>query len=267
MRDRLRRVVEAGWFQHTITTVIVVNAVILGAATSARLTDQFGGLLDLLDRIALSIFVVELLARLYVYRWRFYRDPWNCFDFLVVGIALLPAATGFSVVRALRLLRLFRLISVIPSMRRVVSTLLAAIPGVASIVGLLVLLVYVAAVMGTTLFGEASPTYFGDLGRSLWTLFQVTTGEAWPDVAADVMAEQPMAWLFFLVFILVSTFVVLNLFLAVIVSAMDSVRDSESDVQQAADTAAILTEISALRQEMVALRRRLDSDPAPESRS
>lgn len=266
VRERLQQVVEARAFQHTITGVIIVNAVTLGAATSLALTERVGGLLATVDTLALSIFVVELLAKLYVYRWRFFRDPWNCFDFLVVGVALLPAAGPFSVLRALRMLRMLRVISVVPSLRRVVSTLLAAIPGVASILALLVLLVYVAAVMGTALFAEASPRYFGDLGRSLWTLFQVMTGEAWPDVADDVMDELPMAWIFFLVFILISTFVVLNLFLAVIVSAMESVRDAENDAQQAVDTAAILTEISALRQEVVALRRQLQPDSAPRPR-
>lgn len=264
LRDRLRLVVEARAFQHTITTVIVGNAVVLGLATAPALTDRFGGLLTGLDRLALAIFVVELLAKLYVYRGRFFRDPWNVFDFLVVGVAVVPAAGPFTVLRTLRLLRMLRLISVIPSMRRVVSTLLSAIPGVASILGLLVLLIYVAAVMGTTLFREAAPTHFGNLGRSLWTLFQVMTGEAWPDVAADVMDEQPMAWIFFLIFILISTFIVLNLFLAVIVNAMESVRDSENDSQQAADTATILGELGALRQELGALRRRLESDPTPD---
>jgi voltage-gated sodium channel len=155
-------------------------------------------------------------------------------------------------------------------MRRVVSTLLAAVPVVASIVGLLLLLVYVSAVMGTMLFAEASDKYFGDLGRSLWTLFQVMTGEAWPDVAADVMEEQPMAWVFFLVFILVSTFVVLNLFLAVIVSAMESVRDDEQEErqeQQETEDSAIATEIAGLRQEIAALRERLESDRLPRPRS
>lgn len=265
MRDRLRRLVESRGFQRTITVVIVVNAITLGLATSQGLDDRVGGLLSAIDKIALGIFVAELLTKLYVYRWRFFRDPWNCFDFLVVGVALVPATGPFSVVRSLRLLRILRLVSMIPSMRRVVSTLLAAIPGVVSIVGLLVLLVYVSGVMGTTLFGEASPDHFGDLGKSLWTLFQVTTGEAWPDVAADVMDEQPMAWVFFLIFILISTFVVLNLFLAVIVSAMESVREDEDGAQAAAGTSAVLTEIASLRHELVALRRRLESDPAPGS--
>jgi|SRR5690606_35315788 len=223
----MRQLLERRGFQRTITAVIVFNAITLGAETSTRLVAAYGPLLTTLDRIALSIFVLELLAKLYVYRWRFFRDPWNCFDLAVVGIALVPATGMFAVLRTLRVLRALRLVSQIPSMRNVVNALLAAIPGVASIVGLLVLVIYVAAVMATKMFGEVAPEYFGDLGASLWTLFQVMTGESWPDVADAVMAAQPAAWLFFLLFILISSFVVLNLFLAVMVSAMENVRQQE----------------------------------------
>lgn len=275
MREKLRQVVEARSFQHAILAVIVVNAVTLGAETSEGLMKHSAGVLIRLDQIALGIFVVELLAKIFVYRWRFFRDPWNIFDFLVVGIALMPSSGAFSVLRALRVLRVLRLVSIVPSMRRVVSTLLAAIPGVTAIVGLLLLVVYVAAVMATKLFAEVAPDHFGNLGRSLWTLFQVMTGEGWPDVAAEVMAERPMAWIFFLVFILISTFVVLNLFLAVMVNAMESVRAQDpgsgatvprqpvpSDGGPASALAAdpaLRAELAALRQEVSALRRLLEA--------
>jgi voltage-gated sodium channel len=277
--------------------VIILNAATLGLETSATVTSRHGELLSLLDTAALAVFVVELLAKLYAYRLRFFRDPWNGFDALVVGVAMLPASGAFSVLRALRVLRMLRLISVIPSMRRVVATLLAAIPGATSIIGLLALVVYVAAVMATTLFGPTTPEHFGGLGRSLWTLFQVLTGEAWPDIADEVMAERPMAWVFFLIFILISTFVVLNLFLAVMVSAMESVRDQEvaageaaagepaeaggssagarspADIRSSADggasraDAAVLAELAALRREVSALRDLLEAGTAPRSRS
>lgn len=266
LRERVGAVVDARWFQHSIMAVIAVNAVTLGASTSATMTDRFGELLRVLDRAALAIFVLELAAKLYAYRLRFFRDPWNCFDFFVVGVALLPAATGFSVLRAMRMLRILRLISVVPSMRRVVGTLLAAIPGVISILGLLVLVVYVSAVMATSLFGASTPQHFGGLGRSMWTLFQVLTGEAWPDIANDVMAQHPMAWVFFLIFIMISTFIVLNLFLAVVVNAMESVREEE-EVADKASEAVVLAELASLREEVVALRRLLESDTVSRSGS
>lgn len=265
-RERVRQIVETRRFQQVIIGVILVNAATLGLATAASPTSNYGAILGSLDRIALGIFVVELTAKLYAYRWRFFRDPWNCFDFLVVAVALLPATGSFAALRALRLLRILRLVSMVPSMRRVVATLLAAVPGAASIVGLLMLLIYVSAVMATTLFGEASPEHFGDLGQSLWTLFQVMTGEAWPEIAADVMDERPLAWIFFLVFILVSSFVVLNLFLAVMVSAMESVRDQEDSAEHRTEEA-VLAEVTALRQEVAALHRLLEGDSAPQTRS
>lgn len=294
LRARVQQLVETSRFQHFVMAVIIVNAVTLGAETSPRAMATAGGLLFALDRIALTIFVVELLGKFYAYRWRFFRDPWNVFDFVVVAIALIPATGAFSVLRALRVLRILRLISIIPSMRRVVATLLAALPGVSSIVGLLLLVIYVGAVMATKLFGESTPQYFGDLGTSLWTLFQVMTGESWPEIANTVMAEQPMAWIFFLIFILISTFVVLNLFLAVMVNAMENVREQDQQHQrekaaareaaatdradampaggtaaggtrdraplaseEQVDNRALLAELTALRSEVTALREQL----------
>jgi voltage-gated sodium channel len=260
-RDRVRSLVEHKRFQQFIIWVIVANAVTLGLETSRFVTENFGGLLHAADRVMLTIFVVELALRLYAAGWRFFTDAWNIFDFLIVGISLLPASGPFSVLRALRVLRVLRLISAVPAMRRVVSGLLAAVPGMASIGALLGLVIYVAGVMATKLFGTISPDYFGNLGKTLFTLFQTMTGEAWPEVAREVMAEAPMAWIFFVVYILVSSFAVLNLFIAVIVSGMEKqVTDDlvRAEDQHAADQAAsdqeILAELRALRAEIAELR-------------
>ncbi len=260
-RDRVRALVEHRRFQLFITWVIVLNAATLGLETSSHVTAEFGGLLHGADRLMLGIFVVELSLRLYAAGWRFFSDSWNVFDFVVVGISLVPATGPFSVLRALRVLRVLRLVSAVPSMRRVVSGLLAAVPGMASIGALLSLVIYVAAVMATKLFGGISPEFFGDLGTTLFTLFQVMTGEAWPDIARDVMAQAPLAWIFFVVYILVSSFAVLNLFIAVIVSGMEKqVTDdlAEAEDRHAADQAEsdaqILAELRALRTEVAELR-------------
>jgi voltage-gated sodium channel len=263
VRERVTRLVEAPLFTQAIMAVIVVNAITLGAQTVPAAVRAFDGLLYVLDSIALGIFVVELLLKLYAYRLKFFREAWNCFDFVVIAVSLVPGAGAFSILRALRVLRILRLVSMVPSMRRVVDTLLAAVPGAASIVGLLVIFVYVSAVMATTLFREASPQYFGGLGKSLWTLFQTLTGEAWPDIARDVMEEEPAAWIFFLIYILVSTFVVLNLFLAVLVNAMESVQAKEWAVERQTESN-ILSELAALRTELAALRSLLDPRVNPQ---
>jgi voltage-gated sodium channel len=262
-RDRVRALVEHKRFQLFIIWVIVVNAVTLGLETSKSVMAGFGGLLHAIDHVILGVFVVELVLRLYAHGWRFFRDPWNVFDFLIVAISVIPTSGPFSVLRALRILRALRLISAVPAMRRVVTGLLAAVPGMASIGALLSLIIYVAAVMATKLFGGIAPEYFGDLGTTLFTLFQTMTGEAWPDIAREVMAEAPLAWIFFVIYILISSFAVLNLFIAVIVSGMEkSVTNDlvEAEEQHAADQARsdalILEEIRALRREVAELRER-----------
>jgi voltage-gated sodium channel len=244
--------VENSIFQRAIIFVIVLNGITLGLETSETLVAEFGGLLHAVDRVVLVIFVAELTVRLYAHRWRFFTDPWSIFDLVVVGISLVPAAGSLSVLRALRILRAMRLISAVPGMKRVVGGLLSALPGMASIVMLLGLVNYVGAVLATELYGPTAPAHFGNLARSLFTLFQVMTGEAWPDIAREVMADHPTAWIFFVIYILVSTFVVLNLFTAVVVSAMEPERREEAAVD-----ATVLNELRTLKAEIAALRAEL----------
>ncbi|HEX6404803.1 MAG TPA: ion transporter [Pseudonocardiaceae bacterium] len=261
-REHLRTLVDSNGFQRFIIAVIVLNAITLGLETSGQFVAQFGGLLHAVDRIALAIFVIELMLRLAAHGMRFFRDPWSVFDFVVIGIALIPASEAFSVLRALRILRALRLVALVPSMRGVVSALLSAVPGMASIAALLGLILYVAAVMATQLFGPHVPDRFGHLGTSLFTLFQVMTTDDWAAVARQAMQTHPLAWIFFVVYILVSTFAVLNLFIAVVVRAMEQqvAADMKANVaeRQRADavaTAAILDEVRALRLELAELRR------------
>lgn len=251
-RERVRALVDAPGFQRLIIAVIVVNAVTLGCETSPELLASHGWLLHTVDRAALAMFTLELTARCYAHGWRFFRDPWNCFDATIVAIALLPATGTFSVLRALRVLRVLRLVSAFPSMRQVVSALLTAVPGMASIAALLGLILYVSAVIATKLFHRTSPEYFGDLGDSLFTLFQVMTGEAWSEVARDVMTHQPLAWIFFLTYIAITTFTVLNLFIAVAVNAMQSqvAREPDTDTTTGQSVQELITEVRALRAEM-----------------
>ena len=195
--------------------------------------------------------------RSFVYRSRFFRDPWRVFDFVVVGIALIPASGAFSVLRTLRVLRVLRLVSMVPSMRRVVSALLVALPGMASIIGLMSLVLYVSAVMATKLFGAIAPEFFGGfLGASLFTLFQVMTVEGWPDIARAVMTQSPYAWVFFVSYLPVATFMVLNLFIAVVVNAMQAQVAQDLKGEGEAHKGLILDEVCALRREIEALHAR-----------
>jgi len=264
LQQKVRTLVDAPLFQRATIAVIVLNAIVLGLETWPQIVARIGTVLSLADRSMLAFFVVELLLRLFAYRGAFFRDPWSVFDFIIIGIAALPNSGAFSVLRALRVLRVLRLISAVPSMRRVIGALLAALPGMGSIAAMLALVLYVSAVMATSLFGGIAPEYFGNLGISLFTLFQTMTGEAWPDIARAVMVQMPYAWIFFIVFILVSTFSVLNLFIAVVVNAMqeqvvDEMRAEEGlhAAEASSERAVLLEELRAVRREVAELRQRL----------
>ncbi len=255
LRERLRVVVESPRVEGAIIALIIANAITLGLETLPHVVARFGDWFEGFNRAALAVFIVELLSRFFVYRGRFFRDPWRVFDFGIVGVAMMPASSAFSVLRALRVLRLLRLISLVPSMRKVVSALLTALPGMASIVGLMALVIYVSAVLSTQLFREISPEYFGSLAKSLFTLFQVMTVEGWPDIARQVVAQSPYAWIFFVVYLLLATFMVLNLFIAVIVNAMQSEIAVDQPGNGEVHTGLILDEVRALRREIDALLR------------
>jgi voltage-gated sodium channel len=260
--SRLQQILEHPATQRTIMALILINAVVLGLETSPEAMSRAGGLLKAVDQIILAIFVVEIAARLVVHRLAFFRDPWSVFDFVVVVIALVPASGALSVLRALRVLRVLRLLTVVPSMRRVVGALLSAIPGLGSIAGVLALLFYVFAVIATKLYGAEFPDWFGSIGRSLYTLFQVMTLESWSmGISRPVMEKFPYAWAFFVPFILVATFTMLNLFIAVIVNAMQTFNAQDNaEAVAAVDRARehveadMHAQIGALRSEIAELK-------------
>lgn len=258
-RAWLGSIVEGERAQAFITVLIIVNAVTLGLETSKQITDHIGAVLLTADRIILSVFVVEITLRVITRGFQFFRDPWSLFDFSVVAIALVPTTDELAVLRALRVLRVLRLISIIPHMRRVVGGLLAAIPGLSSIVGILMLLFYVFAVIATKLFGEAFPQWFGTLGNSMYTLFQIMTLESWSmGIVRPVMEVYGLAWLFFVPFILATTFTVLNLFIAIIVSAMESQRRDEEEQTVAAVTHVTDEMVRAIHTDMQVMRRQMN---------
>ncbi|MBO6509271.1 MAG: ion transporter [Roseibium sp.] len=258
MRNQVKALVASRNWEYCIVAIIVLNAITLGLETSSAVMDSFGPTLIFVDRVILGIFVIELALRLFAHGIRFFKDPWSIFDFLIVAISLMPASGAFTVLRSLRILRVLRLISVVPSLRRVIGGLVAALPGMGSIVVLMALVFYVFAVMATKLFGAAFPEWFGNLGASLYTLFQVMTLESWSmGIVRPVMDEFPLAWLFFVPFILCTAFTVLNLFIGIIVSAMQEEHDAEADANRQAihdDTGLILEEVKALRAELKELR-------------
>lgn len=253
----LARILANPTTERVVLALIMLNAVTLGLETYPDIRAKYGDILTWIDHTLLAIFVAELAARIYVHKARFFRDPWSLFDLFVVGIALLPSTGGLSVLRALRILRALRLITAIPSLKRVVGGLVSALPGMASILLLLILIFFVFAVIASKLYGETKPELFGDLGLAAYTLFQVMTFDDWSaGIVKPLLEQHPFAWGFFVVFMMLSSFMVLNLFIGVVVTALDAetAEDAVKIGHPNPIEQKLLDEIAALRADIASLR-------------
>ena len=258
-RLRLAEFLETARVEHFIVAVILINAVVLGFETSKSAMASYGSLLVAIDKACLVIFCLEIGARLLAYRWAFWRSGWNIFDFAVVAVALVPGAGPWAVLRSLRVLRVMRLLTVIPSLRKVVAAFLHAIPGLGGVLLLMCVFLYTSAVLAVNLFGERFPQWFGTLGGSLFSLFQILTLEGWADMAREVMAVYPWAPLFFIPFIIIATFTVLNLFIGIIVSTMQELAtkpETEGHTESATEI------LQRLEPDLQKLLRQLPSEQA-----
>ncbi len=231
-QDKAREFVERDSVRNSILGVIIFNAITLGLSTSSTVTDHIGGLLSVIDRAVLAIFVMELALKFYAYGWRFFASAWNIFDLLVVSVGLLPDKQGLSALRGLRVVRALRLLSVVPQMRSVVQALLDALPGMGAVIVMLSIVYYVFAVMATLMYGAAFNEWFGTLGRSLYSLFQIMTLESWSmGIVRPVMLVYPMAWIFFVPFIVITAFSVLNLFIGLLVNTMQTAVEDDDEAE------------------------------------
>ncbi|MEM8577363.1 MAG: ion transporter [Pseudomonadota bacterium] len=268
-RARLRAFLEQPRVTNAILALIIFNAITLGVGTSQSVQDNFGGALRTLDQIILGVFVIELLLKLYAYGKDFFRNSWNIFDLFVVGVGLLPQTAGLSALRGLRVIRALRLLSVIPQMRAVVQALLDALPGMGAVIVMISIVFYVFGVMATIMYGGTFDEWFGTLGRSLYSLFQIMTLESWSmGIVRPVMEVYPMAWAFFVPFIVITAFSVLNLFIGLLVNTMQSAVEAETEAelerlqtvvrdetdQVEARVMELQAEIRALREELKAQR-------------
>lgn len=252
-RDRIEQFVMHHAIQHFLVFLIVINAAILGIETNQSVMASWGEELFLLDHTILGIFIAEIVLLIAARGFSFFKDAWSVFDFIVVGIALVPASGSLSVLRALRVLRVLRLINKVESMRKVVGGLLGSLPGLGSVFGLIMIIFYVASVIATNLFHKDFPDWFGSLTTSAFTLFQVMTLESWADgIARPVMEMFPYSWVFFILFILIATFIVFNLFIAVIVDSITA--DKEKDHRDHHHQLSVQEELEALRREVSELR-------------
>lgn len=264
-RARLRAWLETGLVRNTILAIIIFNAITLGVSTSDWAKANIGGFLFGLDRLILAIFVMELLLKFYAYGLKFFRSAWNIFDLFVVGVGLLPQTQNLSALRGLRVIRAMRLLSAIPQMRAVVQALLDALPGMGAVIVMISIVFYVFGVMATIMYGDAFDEWFGTVGRSLYSLFQIMTLESWSmGIVRPVMAEFPNAWAFFVPFIVITAFSVLNLFIGLLVNTMQSAveEEAEQEFERLRELIRLETDqvdehVMALHQELRAMRAEL----------
>jgi voltage-gated sodium channel len=231
MRNKIINLVETKWFQRLIIVVILLNALTIGLQTNPKMMGVDGMvLLSILDAIFLAIFTVELGLKLYAYKTSFFKSGWNNFDFFIVAVSYLPFIPGLSVLRSLRVLRVLRLISVIPQFRKVIQAFMDSLSGLIVIAAIMLIIFYVGAVMATNLFGATFPQWFGTIGRSLFSLFQIMTLESWSmGIVRPVMVVYPYAWAFFVPFILITTFSTLNLIIGVIVNSLQTLHNDTTN--------------------------------------
>jgi len=218
---KLKQFVGHPLFHGALAGLILINAVILGIKTYPSMMKEHGPLLDFLDSTIIWIFVAEIGLLIAANGWKFFKDPWHVFDFTIVALALIPANTAISVLRAVRALRILLLVDTSASLRRITASLFAAIPGISGIAALLAILFYVFGIMATMLYGAQYPQFFGSLHAAFFSLFQIMTLEGWPDIVRTIMQTHPYSWVFFVTYILIATYSILNLFIAVIIDAME----------------------------------------------
>ncbi|MEM7439064.1 MAG: ion transporter [Pseudomonadota bacterium] len=264
-RGKLARWLERMSVQMTFLGVIILNAVLMGVSTSAAAVERYGTLLDALDRVVVAIFVIEMALKLYAYRHRFFYSAWNVFDLAIVVISLVPATQTLSALRGLRVIRSMRVLSAIPQMRDVIRALFDALPGMGAVMLLLLIFFYIFAVMATVLYGPTFPQWFGSVGASLYSLFQIMTLESWSmGIVRPVMEAHPYAWAFFVPFIICTAFAVLNLFIGLLVNTMQAAVEEAQDEELSKilnmvqdQNARAEEQMSAMREELSTLRAEL----------
>lgn len=208
-----------------ITALIIVNAVTIGLETSDKILNFIGFWLESIDRYILIIFTLEISLKLVSYRHQFFTKAWNLFDLIIIGMAWLPITGPLHILRTLRILRTIRLVKTIPKLRMIIESLIRSIPSIGWIIVLLFMIFYIFAVIGTDMYSDDFPEYFGDLGKSFFTLFQVMTLESWSSgIARPMMDKMPYSYVFFVPFILLATYTTLNVFIAVVVNTMNEIN-------------------------------------------
>ena len=266
MKEYCRRIIEARGFEPFMIGLILFNAVLIGLETSHAVMQQHGSLLHFANDVILWVFVVEAALKITAVAPRFGRyfgSGWNVFDFTIVVLSFLPFTEEFALVaRLIRVLRVLRLVSAVPQLRLIVATLVRSIPSMGHVIMLMSIVFYIYAVTGFHLFHEVDAKHWGSLGAALLTLFKIVTLEGWIEIMNAVIEAQPWSWIFFVTFILLGTFVMLNLFIAVVINNLEASKTAAlEDLRDPVTHEEVLDELKRTRDALAALQRRLESLP------
>jgi len=266
MKAFAKRIVEGRGFEPFMIGLILFNAVLIGLETSHDVVEHYGQLLHLGNDIILWIFVLEAVLKITAVAPRlglYFGNGWNLFDFSIVVLSFLPSTEEFALVaRLVRILRVLRLVSAVPQLRLIVATLVRSIPSMGHVILLMSIIFYIYAVTGFHLFHEHDAEHWGTLGAALLTLFQMVTLEGWVDVMDTAMEALPWAWVYFVTFVLIGTFVMLNLFIAVVINNLDASKAAELDeLRDPVTHEEVLDELRRTRDALAGLQRRLEALP------
>lgn len=235
MTDACKRIADSNRFQALIFVVIVANAVVLGLETYDEIERDAGDTLNLLNDVFLGVFVVEMAIRITAYAPRpldFFRDGWNTFDFSTVAAAFIPGIRESStLLRLVRLLRVVRVVSILPDLRVLVRGMVRSLPPIGSMGVLALLLIYVYGMVGWLMFGDELPDRWGNIGEAMLTLFTVLTLEGWNDVLYEAQEVEPQSWIFFVSFVLLASFLIINILIAIIINSVEEAREAEAEAR------------------------------------
>lgn len=268
MIKSLKKIVEGKVFQGIILFVIVFNAVIMGIETIRNLSADAQFALATINTLCLCIFVAEIIVKLLAYGLEYFKDPWNWFDIIIVGVSMVSGLAFMSAFRAVRVLRVLKslkalrgtkLIGHVKKLQIIIDAIVKSIPSIGWTGVLLLLIYYIFALIGVNLFGEAFPDWFGTIGKAMYTLFQVMTLESWSmGISRPVMAEFSYAWAYFVPFVLLSSFVVMNVVVGIVVNAIDEVNaEAAAEAANEAEEKAPISNADLVK-EMRSLKEQLD---------
>ena len=269
--EKLKRFVEGKYFQGFILIVIVFNAIILGLQTFPAIEDSIGDVLSVLDTICLGIFVAEMILKMIVYKFfGYFKSAWNWFDFIIVmtsllsGLAVLSSfriLRVFRVFRSLRGLRGFKMISSLKPLQAIIAAIGKSLPGISWTALLLIIIYYIYAIIGVTQFSAVFPDWFGNIGKAMYTLFQVMTLESWSmGISRPVMEVYSFAWAYFVPFVLLSSFIVMNVVVGIVVNAISEVTADtakEEEEEKTVSNKELVSEIHSLKEQLDRLEKQL----------